>query len=381
MRTTTIFYLLTLFFGQVGLAQTDSLRVDRIVRTSINYKSFVTTDNKLFAINDSGQVVIWDLSKLDTIHFAHNDTSFRYTSIAKDRHNQIFIGTNTGSIFKVSPSDLSYSLFLQDKYPVYAICFNALDKMFLIVPGAVYEPVSKKHWNKFENHASGVIYRKRVMGLFWLKTDRYFSMPQFTYLDSLGRWWMCKSYGEFGGETQIFDTKYEKIYDNKLDSIDTGLFFPKSVFNDDKGNTYITSGLQHGINTGEIYKLDTNRFMSKIYNSDDYRDTSRIRNVYKEINGDYDGLFVGPGAYNKTDNSIYFATTNGFYKATLPTSGKLPKPQLVFNPMLSRGREALAMGVGMTVKQMEFTTDNKLIFLTTYDGIGVYYNNQLVLLK
>jgi hypothetical protein len=374
MRTLTISFFLMLFFGQGGLAQTDSLGINKIVKTTINYKYFATADNKLFAINDSGQVVIWNLNKLDTIHFSHNDTSFRYTAITKDRQNQIFIGTNKGDIYKVNPTDLSYSLFLDDKYYVHAICFNSDNKMFLIVPAAVYEPSSKKHWNNFTHEKNGMITRKKVLGLFWKTTNKYFDMPQLTSIDNHDRIWMTSSYGEFGGSIQLFDTKKHKELNDKFDGLDMGLLFPKSVFSDDKGNTYITSGLQHFMNWGEIYKIDEHRTVTKIYDCKDYRDTTK--NKFEDA-----GIFVGQGAYNKTDNSIYFATSRGFYKAALQSTGKLQNPQLLFNPTLSWEREPLAIGIGMTIKRMEFTTDNKLIFLTANDGMGIYHNNKLTLLK
>jgi hypothetical protein len=374
MRTLPIVFLLTLFFGQVGLAQTDSIGVDRIVKTGINYKHLITTDDKIFAINDSGQVVVWDLNKLDTIHFPHNNTSLHYTAISKDRQNQIFIGTNKGKIYKVNPSDLSYSLFLDDKHSVHAICFNADNKMFLIVPAAVYEPSTKKYWNKFTHEKNGMIVRKKVLGLFWKKTNRYFDMPQSTFIDNQNRIWMTSSFGEFGGSIQIFDTRKRKKLNAKFNGLDMGLFFPKSVFSDNSGNIYITSGLQHLMNYGEIYKIDKHRTVTKIYDSEDYIDTTK--NIFLDA-----GIFVGPGAYSKADSSIYFATTRGFYKAALPSTGKLQNPQLLFNPALRWEREPLAIGIGMTIKQMEFTTDNKLIFLTTNDGIGIYGEGNLIILK
>src|ERR1700743_1392290 len=66
-------------------AQKDTLKINKIWRTGINYKSYVITDNQLLALNDSGKLVIWDLNKLDTIHFINNIFSIEYTAIAKDR--------------------------------------------------------------------------------------------------------------------------------------------------------------------------------------------------------------------------------------------------------------------------------------------------------
>jgi hypothetical protein len=367
-----IFFIV--IFGQLGFTQTDSIKIEYITKTKINYQSFVLLDSRLFALNDSGQVIIWDLEKLDTIHFAFNNPLTRYTAITKDRNNQIVLGTNTGVIFNLDPKKMVISKDFQIKYSIASICFNSNNKMFLIIPSAVYDPMSKKRWDEFENHASGIIVRKKVLGFFWERTDKYFSMPDFTYLDSKDRWWMCKSYGEFGGEAQVFDTKNIKVYDNKFEGINTGLFFPKSVFEDLDGNIYITSGLQHFGSSGEIYKINTNRVVEKIYDTEDYRDTTDHR-----IFGG--GIFVGPGAYNIKENSIYFATDQGFYKVRLPKYGKLERPILLFNPTLTWGREPLAIGIDMTIKNLEFTKDNNLMFLTSNDGFGLYDGSKLKIFK
>lgn len=374
IRTYKLLFLFIFFIKNIGLAQVDSLSIEQVKRTTSNYKSFVTVNDKIFAITDSGKVVIWDLNKLDTVHFTNKDTSIRYTAISKDRHNQVFIGTNKGNIYKVDPTTIAHSLFLHDKYFIHSICFNSKNEMFLIVPFAVYKPSNKKYWRKFENHARGIVARKKVLGLFWKKTDNFLTMPQFAYLDNTDRWWMCSSYGEFGGEAQIFDTKNEKVYNNKFDSISPGLFFPKSVFNDQLGNVYITSGLQHFSDFGEIYKIATDGTVTKIFESKDFRDTTKQKGLS-------DGIFVGPGAYNQNDNYIYFATAQGFYKAVLPTTGKIKNLTLLFNPTLSWEQERLAIGVGMAIKEIKFTANNKLIFLTSNDGFGIYTDKKLIMLK
>jgi len=367
VRTSFLSLLLFSFISR-GYSQSDTVST-RLNKTNSNYKSFVIVDETLFAINDTGQVIIWDLNKLDTIRCITSDVSNKYTAIAKDRNSQVFIGGQRGDIYKIDRSNYSCSLFLKEKYTVYNICFNSNNKMFLIVPNVVYDPYSKRHWDGFKNHASGLIYRKKVLGLFWKKSKGGFSIPENVYLDSKDRWWMYRNYGEFGTELNIFDAKNEKIYRGKLDSINKKILSPKSIFEDDSGNIYLTEGLQHMINFGKIFKIDSNEIITEIYENDYHNKESAS------------SLFIGPGAYNKKEDTIYFTSDKGFYKAEINTNGKITDIKLVFNPTLYWKREPLAVGASMSTKQMEFTLGGKLVFLTENNGIGIYSNKNLVFLK
>src|ERR1700712_3360755 len=116
MKSIAICIISLLVIIQVANAQKDSLIVRRIDKTSNNYTSYVQVKSRIFAITDSGQLVIWDLVKLDTVGFSHNDAKIKYTAIAKDQANNIFIGANDGSIFKLTSADLSFSLHLKIKF-------------------------------------------------------------------------------------------------------------------------------------------------------------------------------------------------------------------------------------------------------------------------
>ena len=375
MAKTLFTFIFIFLLGNVGLAQSDSLKIERINKTNFSYRSIVVVDNKIFALNDIAKLVIWDLDKLDTIHFSHNGNYVHYTAICKDKLNQIYIGTDEGFVYKINPKDLSFSKFLKIKYSIKAICFNSLNKIFLIVPNAVYQPVEKRHWDKFSNHAGGIIVHKKKMLFFKKRIDTFFLLPQFTYLDNNDRWWMCSSFGEFGGEAQIFDTRNEKVYDNNFD-INNGLIFPKSIFEDTIGNIFITSGIQHLGSSGTIIKISPDRNVTEIYDSRDYKDVPSWNLPTRD-----DGIFVGPGTYNKNDNCIYFSTNKGFYKALLPMEGKLQNPKFLYNPILNWNREPLAMGLQMAIRSLEFTNDNKLLFVTSNDGIGIYNGQKLTFLK
>jgi len=365
----TILTLLVLLTGLFSQAQTDSLKTE-----NPTFKSMIVGEDKIYALDKDGFLSVWDLKTLKKI-YKSTDTLKRFSSIAKDKRKQIFIGTKDGKILKLNTSNFSTELFIKLKknFLVSDIFFNSQNEIFLIIPYAIYDPIIDKKWTDFKHAPNGMIIRKRILFFFHKRTNTYFEMPQYAFIDSKDRIWMIKSWGEFGGSVQIFDTKKRKEHNVNIDSLDFGLLFPKSVFEDKKGDIYITSGLQHFMNSGEIYRIKDNK-ASVIYNSEDFRDTT-------ENNPFGGGIFVGPGQYNETEHKLYFATTNGFYRAVVPQEGRIKNPEFLFKPDLIWEREPLAIGIGMTIKELEFTKDNRLVFLTSNNGIGVYDGKKLIMLE
>lgn len=319
---------------------------------------------------------MWNLSTLDTLSFEKNDTtSYKFLCVAKDRMNAIYFGTDKGHIFKYQPETGECYVFKKLKYAVHYIVFNSDNHPLVIVPYAIYDPITKKHWTKFENHTDGLIHRKKILGLFSKRVYKYFQMPQYIFLDSQDRLWMTAGFGEFGGDAQIFDTKNFRIVDNKFDSISPGLLHPKSVFEGPDQKIFITSGLQHFSSSGDIYKINAIGSTTKVFHSSGPRVLDR--KTQKVV--DQGGLFIGPGAYNRNDDCIYFATSRGIHKIKVDKNNS-QGAEFVIDPALRWGREPLAIGAAMNIKRMEFLPDGRLLFLTAMDGIGILDGHRITLL-
>jgi len=352
----------------ISSAQTDSLQKEN----PSFCKMLVGTEN-IYGLNSSGQLFAWDLNTLTRIFTT--DTLVKYTSIAKDNSNKIYLGTANGKIYTLNKNDFSIDLYLEliKGHEITDIFFNSSNEIFLVVPYGLYDPVKDQYWTNFKHQPNSIIVSKRFLLFFRKRTNRYFAMPQYTFIDSQDRIWMTKSYGEFGGSIQIFDTQKRTELRADIDSLNFGLLFPKSVFEDKNQNIYITSGLQHFMNFGDIFRIN-NHLATKIYDSEDFRDTTKSNLLGR-------GVFVGPGAFNPFDNKIYFATTAGFYRTNIPKEGRIDNPELIFKPQLRWDNEPMAIGVSMSVKKLAFTGDNKLVFLTSNNGIGVYNGTELKLIQ
>lgn len=122
------------------------------------------------------------------------------------------------------------------------------------------------------------------------------------------------------------------------------------------------------MNLGSIYKIVNGKAVV-IFNTYDYKPDTEEGNLY-----------IGPGAFSNKEQKLYFATQKGIYRSSVPQEGKINVLEKVFSPELLYSRENLAVGMKMAIKKMEFTNDNRLIFLTENNGIGVYNGKEVITL-
>ena len=353
---------------------------------SPSFKDIIIQNENIIAVNDSGQVIIWDLSSYERI-FESTDTNLFFTTVSVDQNGILYAGTDRGQLYTLNSKTGAIEPFmkLKKEFFINKIIFNSANEIFLIVPYAVYDPIKDKHWSKFKHYNNQLIVRKRFLHFFLKRTDVYFNMPGYTYIDSDDVIWMSSAFGEFGGSIQRFDTKNRKIINQSIDSLNYTLLFPRSIFEDENKNIYITSGLQHFINSGEIFKICDNTAYS-IYNYDRFKDISQkstvdsngVVNIIAKRN---DGLFIGPGAFNKNDKKIYFASSKGFFRCNIPLQGEIQEQEFLFQPELIMENEPLAIGVSMAVKKILFTNDNRLIFLSYGNGIGIFDGKNTIFLQ
>jgi hypothetical protein len=225
----------------------------------------------------------------------------------------------------------------------------------------VYDPIKDKLWEEFDH--KGVLMEvsvKEKSGAI-KKLEKYFSSPEYTFLDTNDVLWMSKTFGEFGSVLQLFDTKNRKIIEED-DKFNYGE--PKSIFEDDKKNIYITSGLSHFEQSGAIYKIKDYK-KAQMFISNELKDS--------EDNELFGGeIFIGPGMYNFLDGKFYISTTKGFYKADISETDTIENLKFLFEPKLSWKQEPLAIGVAMSILKIEFIKGNRMVFLTSNDGIGIY---------
>lgn len=95
------------------------------------------------------------------------------------------------------------------------------------------------------------------------------------------------------------------------------------------------------------------------------------------------GEYIGPAAFNPSDHCIYFYSQNGIFKGNpeedltaIAKWRKVAPPKLTWTYW-----QPDAIGYSMNVLKMEFTRTNTLVLLTQSNGIGIFDNGKIFLIK
>ena len=321
-------------------------------------KDMIAKDSLLYAVTTDGKIKCWNLSTEKKKTVTHN-SRFTFTAISSDKQQNVVVGTNDGKLFTLSDKGLQLLHAMQKPYTIEHIVFNSQNEPYLIICNALYAPLTHTYWTAFPQQTTvGIRIEKRA--------KEFFRFPSCVFVDAHDVIWMTNFYGEFGGSFQLFDSKERKPLNRSIENLELGLFFPQSIFSDGKTDAvYIASGLQHLINSGDIFKID-NYTAEKILNDDDFDLNNR--------------LFIGASTIDPVTQTLYIATQKGIYKTFLSKSRKIGILELLCEPKLRWEREPLAMGAKMAIKKL-LLVRGKLLFLTSQNGIGVFENGNISYLK
>lgn len=324
----------------------------------LTIKDMIAKDSLLYAVTTDGKLKCWNLSTEKKKTVTHN-SRFIFTAIGSDKQQNVVVGTNNGKLFTLSDNGLQLLHTMQKPYTIEHIVFNSQNEPYLIIRNALYAPLTHTYWTAFPQQTTvGIRIEKRA--------KEFFRFPSCVFVDAHDVIWMTNFYGEFGGSFQLFDSKERKPLNRSIENLELGLFFPQSIFSDGKTDAvYIASGLQHLINSGDIFKID-NYTAEKILNDDDFDLNNR--------------LFIGASTIDPVTQTLYIATQKGIYKTFLSESGKIGNLELLCEPKLRWEREPLAIGAKMAIKKL-LLVRGKLLFLTSQNGIGVFENGNISYLK
>ncbi len=351
----------------------------------LDYIDFIYTHNRLWAISQDGQLVIWNIKTNEL--GAKQYHLERLTWIDKTWYNDIYIGTRDGHILKFNNIEKSWEVIFLVSYPVYGVCIIDESTQYAVTEHGVVNLVSK------------ALYRPQYSINSQLddRTKKPFGKPSVIFCDSRQNIWIGYDKGEWGGDIQIFSTiakAYLPIKINVEDFIYGTLRVPiievlpiTSIFEGTDHTVYITSGLQHFHTHGAILQFHEIPSGKTI-------DTKEPKNITLSTyvgssvfisfptKESRDGDYIGPGYWNPYNQKVYFYSEHGFQWIERYSEGEEIIRHAFFQPKLTWkiGREN-AMGYSMNVLKFEFIDERTMVFLTKFDGIGIFDSHTIKFYK
>ena len=311
-------------------------------------QDFVVVQNTIWVLDKKGNLLSFNSNGSalpQKLHLASSGVSLHATG-----SDSILVHAG-GKVFSINTKTLSSRLVanLPDTIPLLAcdkqqrLWAAGAKGLIQVATGRTYVPDSTQN-----------IYYK------WLPD------PAATLLDAAGRLWIGFGMGEWGGNLQVFNTETQRF-----DYVDfrksAACLAPVKSFCQVADQVYMSCGVMHFFTFGCITRFDA-LAPKPVFISDEKR------NYRLTADGQKAGEYLGPTTYNVVDNSLYYYSQNGVFKAGIRSDlSKVESWKLVFKPQLhwtSGQRDAI--GSPMNVSKMAATADGTLVLLAPNDGVGIW---------
>ncbi len=320
------------------------------------YKDFIVLDTSIVGLTENGNLVIFDKEKGQKIK--NIAVPSKAVLLTKDKKNKMVIVDEKNNIYRYVEEKREWEKIGKSKKHLYGILFDSNNTGYIIKHDGIVNTKTKRKYFSDQSLNTQIRYVKA-----WHRPYTYF-------MDEKDRIWLGFGYGEWGGNIIIFDTKNKKFLKPELNDFKPE-FWPVQSFFETPNDVYLSSGLYHLRIQGIIVKFDNELKARKIYVSKtDWK---------KNIQGEY----IGPATYNKFDNSIYYYSQEGIKKGNLNDDlSKKENWKVVVKPKLHWNYgQPNAAGAPMNVLKLEILDENKLIFLSQKDGIGIFNGKELIMIN
>ena len=127
-------------------------------QTTTAIKDMVIKEPYIYAIEEKGTLRLWHTATLKEIPIVY-DTQNVFTAIALDRKQNVVVGTKEGKLFYLSENGLQLFKQLKKPYTIQHIVFNSQKHPYLVIPNALYSPITDTYWTNFHHNYSPMILR------------------------------------------------------------------------------------------------------------------------------------------------------------------------------------------------------------------------------
>lgn len=328
-------------------------------------KNFITTDKHICSLNENGGLKFFDIQNGHSIE-REVSNSTDISALTTDIENNIVIADKKNQIKRYNFLNNSWTLLSKSKNTINGIVINSKNQCYLITNKGIED--AETHEIYFS--------KKSLNAQINYKTE--WGNPYCSYIDKNDRIWIGFGYGEWGGDLFVFNTLTKNFEVPDLGDFRIELWPIKSFFEDDS-SVYLSSGLQHMMNSGIIIQFK-NLKAATLLNSDSHWSNPTKKDSTKTW---IDAEYIGPAAYSSYNNSIYFYSQNGIFKGNKNNDlSNIDNWEIILRPKLNwKYGQPDAVGSPINVLKLEILNKNTIIFLSQNDGIGFYDGKELIMIK
>lgn len=329
------------------------------------FKDLIVTNRFVYGLTENGRIRVFNKTNGDFVKKEIGNTS-EILQMAIDNLGNIIIADKDNTVKKYNEQKDSWDIISKYSGSIFGIVFSSKNQCYLITDKGIEDIGTHKLYFSKESLNHQINYKDK-----WGK-------PYCYYIDRNDRIWLGFGYGEWGGNLFIFETKDHTFLIPTLGNFDIALWPIKSFF-EDSLSVYLSTGLQHMMNSGAIVRFDDLKTSIVLESKSHWSKPSGKDSTKTMISAEY----IGPGAYNIANKSFYFYSQHGIFKGDrLKDLTKIENWEIILKPKLHwNGGQPDAVGSPMNVLKLAIIDAERFVFLSQNDGIGFFNGKELIMIR
>ncbi|MFA6569936.1 MAG: hypothetical protein WCT77_01730 [Bacteroidota bacterium] len=331
------------------------LKLDEPPDLELLNQEFIVDNNLIWLLRKNGKIWFYSLED-GTLIDTNIGINYRFTSITKDRQNNIVACDASNNICYFNRKNKNWDIVYKSQYKVFGITFDTNNKYYLITNKGIEDIEINKIYSHKPDYGD--------------QFDWY-NKPAFI-TDSQNNIWVGFDNGEWGGGLLLFDTKKKKYH-----TFSHNLYNPITSIVQGNNNIYVSFGSRHeGMFSGSIVEINIKLKARTIFESNYSRYIDSDGNP-KANKGDC----ISCICYEQTENCLYYYSQKGIFKGNINSdlSNKNYWTKIIkLFPFKSKRVIRIALW-NISECKMLVLNPNKIIFISLFNPLGVYNgNNQII---
>lgn len=327
--------------------------------SATSYADFILKKDFAWLLTRNGQLKAATLQANSKTNLLPN-TDFQVVVMANDRKGRLVSADKNGQIRVFNESTKRWSVLTKSSEPVKGLLFDSQNNAYTVSDKGIRAADNLQTYFP----ADSLFLNNQIR----LRT-KWFEQPAY-FMDNRDRIWIGFNYGEWGGDVFLFDTNKRKFIKPLLNGYPITTNPVQSFVQGPDRTVFMTAGVIHFTTHGSIVQFRDSLATVLLQT----RDTWQPTNDSTQLQWLEGGHYIGPAAYNATQNCLYFYSQNGIFKGDLTSNlESVNNWKLVVRPKLDwTGGQRNAVGPAMNVLKMQFAENGTLFFLTEHNGLGTF---------